>query len=161
MMPPTEARRFTDDDIRSALRNREMPLEALRYDVTPTGLHYLLGHFDIPALDPDRWNLEIRGLVARPQTFTLGELRQMPSSSIAVTLECAGNGRTLMEPFPGRAALADRGAFRQRSGRGVSAGSRSRPRRRRRGRGRGRVRGSRSGHRGRRGATVRAEPVDG
>ncbi len=97
----TEDRRFTDDDIRSALRNREMPLEALRYDLTPTGLHYLLGHFDIPAVDPDTWNLEILGLVARPQTLTLGELRQMPSSSIAVTLECAGNGRTLMEPFPG------------------------------------------------------------
>jgi len=79
----------------------EMPLEALRYDVTPIGLHYLLGHFDIPAVDPDTWNLEIRGLVARPQTFSLGELRQMPSSSMAVTLECAGNGRTLMEPFPG------------------------------------------------------------
>ena len=29
-----------------------MPLEALRYDVTPAGLHYLLIHYDIPALDP-------------------------------------------------------------------------------------------------------------
>ena len=56
MMPlPSEDRQFTDDDIRSALRNREMPLEALRYDVTPTGLHYLLGHFDIPGIHPDSW----------------------------------------------------------------------------------------------------------
>ena len=28
-----------------------MPLEALRYDVTHTGLHYLLILFDIPTLD--------------------------------------------------------------------------------------------------------------
>jgi sulfane dehydrogenase subunit SoxC len=100
-MPPSEDRRFTDDDIRSALRNREMPLEALRYDITPTGLHYLLDHFDIPALDPGSWRLEIRGLVARPRTFTLDELRQMPTVSSAVTIECAGNGRALMDPFPG------------------------------------------------------------
>ena len=36
-----------------ATRNHGMPLEALRYDVTPVGLHYLLTHFDIPAADPD------------------------------------------------------------------------------------------------------------
>ena len=101
MPPPSEDRRFTDDDIRSALRNRELPLEALRYDVTPTGLHYLLGHFDIPAVNQDSWRLEIGGLFARPRTFTLDDLRQMPSSSMAVTLECAGNGRSLMDPFPG------------------------------------------------------------
>ena len=101
MPPPSEDRRFTDDDIRSALRNRELPLEALRYDVTPTGLHYLLGHFDIPAVDQDSWRLEIGGLVARPGSFTLDDLRQMPSSSLAVTLECAGNGRSLLDPFPG------------------------------------------------------------
>ena len=34
-----------------------MPLEALRYDVTPTGLHYLLIHFDIPVVDPTTWRL--------------------------------------------------------------------------------------------------------
>ena len=34
-----------------------MPLEALRYDVTPVGLHYLLVHYDIPATDPPGWRL--------------------------------------------------------------------------------------------------------
>ena len=101
MPPAPDDRRFTDDDMQSALRNRELPLEALRYDVTPTGLHYLLGHFDIPAVNQDSWSLEIGGLVARPGSFTLDDLRQMPSSSMAVTLECAGNGRSLLDPFPG------------------------------------------------------------
>ena len=34
-----------------AARNHGMPLEALRYDVTPPGLHYLLIHYDIPFVD--------------------------------------------------------------------------------------------------------------
>jgi hypothetical protein len=42
---------LTPEELQLATRNRGMPLEALRYDITPTGLHYLLVHFDIPALD--------------------------------------------------------------------------------------------------------------
>jgi hypothetical protein len=32
-----------------------MPLEGLRYPVTPTGMHYLLIHFDIPYVEVDTW----------------------------------------------------------------------------------------------------------
>jgi hypothetical protein len=38
-----------------------MPLEALRYPITPTGLHYLLVHFDIPAVEAESWCLEVPG----------------------------------------------------------------------------------------------------
>ena len=38
-----------------------MPLEALRWPVTPLGLHYLLIHYDIPAVDPGAWRLEVGG----------------------------------------------------------------------------------------------------
>jgi hypothetical protein len=34
------------DELQLAARNHGMPLEALRYDVTPVGLHYLLVHFE-------------------------------------------------------------------------------------------------------------------
>jgi len=40
--------RYTAEEVELATRNHGMPLEALRYDVTPAGLHYLLIHFDIP-----------------------------------------------------------------------------------------------------------------
>ena len=33
---------ITPEELQLATRNRGMPLEALRYDVTPTGMHYLL-----------------------------------------------------------------------------------------------------------------------
>src|SRR3712207_2309621 len=47
------------DELALATRNHGMPLEALRYDVTPPGLHYVLTHYDIPAVDPATWSLEV------------------------------------------------------------------------------------------------------
>ena len=35
------------------MRNHGLPLEALRYPITPPGLHYTLIHYDVPAVDPD------------------------------------------------------------------------------------------------------------
>jgi DMSO/TMAO reductase YedYZ molybdopterin-dependent catalytic subunit len=88
------------EELQLATRNRGMPLEALRYDLTPTGLHYLLVHWDIPALDPDAWRLRIAGHVARPLELTLDEIRARPRVTIPVTLECAGNGRARFTPRP-------------------------------------------------------------
>ncbi|MGH8765092.1 MAG: molybdopterin-dependent oxidoreductase, partial [Burkholderiales bacterium] len=75
-----------------------MPLEALRYDVTPAGLHYLLIHFDIPDVRADTWALEIGGLVEHPRSLTLAELQRLPARTLRVTLECAGNGRSQISP---------------------------------------------------------------
>jgi DMSO/TMAO reductase YedYZ molybdopterin-dependent catalytic subunit len=75
-----------------------MPLEALRWDVTPIGLHYLLTHYDIPEVDAASWRLEIGGLVERPLSLSLDELRRRPATELAVTMECAGNGRAHVEP---------------------------------------------------------------
>jgi DMSO/TMAO reductase YedYZ molybdopterin-dependent catalytic subunit len=86
------------EELQLAARNHGMPLEALRYDVTPAGLHYLLIHYDIPAVDAAEWRLSIDGAVERPLTLSLDDLRARPSETLAVTLECAGNGRALLEP---------------------------------------------------------------
>jgi DMSO/TMAO reductase YedYZ molybdopterin-dependent catalytic subunit len=83
-----------------AARNHGMPLEALRYDVTPAGLHYLLIHYDIPLLDPDQWRLRVGGQVLRPVTLDLGALRAMPQHTVRCTMECAGNGRARLDPRP-------------------------------------------------------------
>ncbi len=94
---PSVVGRFLREEVALASRNSGMPLEALRYDVTPAGLHYLLVHFDIPAADPG-WSLAIGGKVARPRTFSVDEIRAMPAKTLRVTLECAGNGRGQMSP---------------------------------------------------------------
>ena len=86
------------EELQLAARNHGMPLEALRFDVTPVGLHYLLIHYDIPEVDPEAWRLELDGLVERPAALSLEELRARPAVEVAVTMECAGNGRALVEP---------------------------------------------------------------
>ncbi|MEE6260956.1 sulfite oxidase [Plantactinospora sonchi] len=88
------------EELALAARNHALPLEALRYDVTPVGLHYLLIHYDIPDLDADRHTLTIDGRVERPLTLDLAALRERPRVTRRVTLECAGNGRALLTPRP-------------------------------------------------------------
>ena len=85
-------------ELQLASRNHGMPLEALRFDLTPVGLHYLLTHYDIPEVDVGSWRLEVDGLVDHPLSLSLDDLRGRPSVETAVTLECAGNGRALLEP---------------------------------------------------------------
>jgi sulfane dehydrogenase subunit SoxC len=91
---------LTVEELHLAVRNHSMPLEALRHDVTPPGLHYLLDHFDIPAVDGNSWHLRIGGAVQRSLELSLRALRRAPSISVPVTLECAGNGRSLLKPRP-------------------------------------------------------------
>jgi DMSO/TMAO reductase YedYZ molybdopterin-dependent catalytic subunit len=87
-------------ELRLAARNHGTPLEALRHPVTPVGLHYLLIHYDIPAVDPGAWRLELGGAVERPMALSLDDLRALPAVTRPVTLECAGNGRALLAPRP-------------------------------------------------------------
>jgi DMSO/TMAO reductase YedYZ molybdopterin-dependent catalytic subunit len=98
-MEPTDGP-LTPEELALAARNRGMPLEALRYDLTPTGLHYLLIHFDIPQIVPTTWRLAVGGAVTRPLELSLDDLRSRPRQTHAVTLECAGNGRARLSPRP-------------------------------------------------------------
>jgi len=79
------------DELGLAARNHGFPLEMLREPVTPVGLHYLLIHFDIPAIDAATWRLEVG-----ETSFTLAELQARERVTAPVTLECAGNGRALL-----------------------------------------------------------------
>jgi DMSO/TMAO reductase YedYZ molybdopterin-dependent catalytic subunit len=89
---------ITVEELQLAARNHALPLEALREPITPVGLHYLLIHFDIPRIDAAEWRLDIGGLVDRPLSLGLDELKARPARTLAVTLECAGNGRAFLEP---------------------------------------------------------------
>jgi sulfane dehydrogenase subunit SoxC len=86
------------EELQLAARNHGLPLEALRHDVTPIGLHYLLTHFDIPRVDEALWKLEVGGTVARPLSLSLDDVKARPAITRPVTLECAGNGRALYTP---------------------------------------------------------------
>lgn len=86
------------EELQLAARNHGLPLEALRWDLTPVGLHYLLTHYDIPDVDARSWRLEVDGLVERPLMLSLDDLRAREAAEVAATMECAGNGRALVEP---------------------------------------------------------------
>lgn len=91
---------ITPDELQLAVRNHSMPLEALHYAITPLGLHYLLIHFDIPSVDADAYELAVGGHVHKPLRLTLQDLKSRPATTLAVTLECAGNGRARLSPRP-------------------------------------------------------------
>jgi sulfite oxidase len=76
----------------------ETPAALLDSWITPNELHYVRSHLYTPSIDLASWNLSIDGEVDRPQTLTMADLRRLPSVSMPVTLECAGNGRAFFEP---------------------------------------------------------------
>jgi DMSO/TMAO reductase YedYZ molybdopterin-dependent catalytic subunit len=91
---------FSYAELDLASRNHALLLEALRYPVTPVGLHYLLNHFDVPQVDPAAFRLEVDGLVGQRLSLTLEEVVALPAVELTVTLECAGNGRATLLPRP-------------------------------------------------------------
>jgi len=66
--------------------------------VMPNARFYVRNHFQIPNVDPSTWRLNVGGLVKRPLSLSLQDLVKMPSQTQFVTLECAGNGRSLLSP---------------------------------------------------------------
>lgn len=78
--------------------NAETPLAQQPGLITPIPLFYVRSTFAIPRLDASAWRLSVEGQVARPHQLTYGELHALPSRSLLVTLECAGNGRSALRP---------------------------------------------------------------
>ena len=110
------------EELQLAARNHGMPLEALRYPVTPVGLHYLLIHYDVPVVDAADWRLTVarRARALAVGWTTYGRARR---SSMTATMECAGNGRARLDPRAGQPAVAARGGRH----RALDAARRSRP----------------------------------
>ena len=91
------AESFSREEVRLANRNHGMALELMHHDITPTGMHYLLTHFDVPHIDQSAFRLSIGGLVATPMSLSLADIMDRPAKTMPVTLECAGNGRAVHE----------------------------------------------------------------
>ncbi|MGD1170958.1 molybdopterin-dependent oxidoreductase [Mycobacterium seoulense] len=79
--------------------NCETSLPALIGSVViPSAHFYVRNHFATPMLDPDRYELTVSGMVARPLRLWLPDLHNLPRQSLLATLECAGNGRAQFDP---------------------------------------------------------------
>jgi sulfane dehydrogenase subunit SoxC len=69
------------------------PLQNLRGTITPADLHFQRHHNGIALIDPARYSLVVHGLVGRPLTFSLDDLKRFPAETHTYFVECAGNGR--------------------------------------------------------------------
>jgi DMSO/TMAO reductase YedYZ molybdopterin-dependent catalytic subunit len=75
--------------------NAETRLDQQDGPITPAGRHYVRSHFAFPAA-PAR--LAIGGAVRDARALSPADLRALPSRTLTVTLECAGNGRSFVQP---------------------------------------------------------------
>lgn len=89
---------YSEQEVRLANRNSGIILETLRHDITPTGAHYLLTHFDVPQIDARTYRLSFGAGFEAPFDLSLDEIRALPQVTMPVTLECAGNGRARVSP---------------------------------------------------------------
>ena len=79
------------------------PLEDLRGIITPNPLHYYIdaaAPYPLPDIDPNQYRLAIHGMVDRPMTLSLEELKRLPSVSRIYWLECTGNSPPRARNFP-------------------------------------------------------------
>ncbi|MGE0677034.1 molybdopterin-dependent oxidoreductase [Pseudolabrys sp.] len=82
--------------------------------ITPAEHIYVLAHFGIPQIDVANWRLEVGGLVARPLSLSLDDIKRFPKVEIESFIKCAGfphdntiNTRAVSNAVWGGARLAD------------------------------------------------------
>jgi DMSO/TMAO reductase YedYZ molybdopterin-dependent catalytic subunit len=76
----------------------ETPSRLLTSWITPNELFYVRSHFYTPTIGAETWTLRVDGEVESPLMLTMDALLRMPSKTMPVTLECAGNGRGNYDP---------------------------------------------------------------
>ena len=70
---------------------QQLTWEELNDWQTPNDEFFVIKHFDQPTLDERDWRLAVSGLVARPMSLTLADLKSRERQEVTFTLECSGN----------------------------------------------------------------------
>ena len=78
--------------------NAETQVESLKSWITPNTVFFDRNQGAVPPrrISLKRWRLTVEGEVATPLTLTFDQIRRMPKAIAADTLECSGNGRSLL-----------------------------------------------------------------
>ena len=59
---------------------------------TPNNEFFVVNHYPVqPKLDPTAYRLAISGLVAKPKSLSLDDIKKRPRREVDFTLECSGN----------------------------------------------------------------------
>lgn len=81
--------------------NLESRLENLETFITENNKFYVRNHFPVPGLELTSWKLRLEGSVERAVDLSYDELLQLPSRTVAFTMECAGNSRIFLHGAKG------------------------------------------------------------
>ncbi|MBU9713424.1 sulfite oxidase [Evansella tamaricis] len=97
---------------------QESPIHFLKKNIISNEFFYIRNHFPYPNIHQGNFEVTIEGNVMYPYHFHLAQLRQLPSVTIDLVLECAGNKRSKFSPKVHGEQWED-GAIHQGSWRGV------------------------------------------
>src|SRR5438876_10950413 len=89
--PYEKAVRFTRQSKTPETGSSFTPLADSVGTLTPSSLHYERHHSGIPDIDPAQHRLVIHGMVDRPLSFSVADIRRLPSVTRTTVLECGGN----------------------------------------------------------------------
>ncbi|MGE0494187.1 MAG: molybdopterin-dependent oxidoreductase [Vulcanimicrobiota bacterium] len=80
--------------------NYETPLNYFQQEITPNDAFFVRWHLSgIPRVKAEKWKLKIGGACAKPQEFTLEQLRQdFNLYEVTAVCQCSGNRRGLSAP---------------------------------------------------------------
>ena len=72
---------------------RSLDIRKIDGPLTPTEQFFTTQHYGHPVVDPASYTLKISGLVDRPASLSLDDLKKMRSSELVFGFECSGNRR--------------------------------------------------------------------
>jgi len=72
-------------------RSNMLDWQALTSWVTPTEHLFRVSHYNQPEIAAQAWRLSVGGLVGRPLTLSLADVRARPRRETVCTIECGGN----------------------------------------------------------------------
>ncbi|MGH9390821.1 MAG: molybdopterin-dependent oxidoreductase, partial [Vicinamibacteria bacterium] len=104
-----EAVPFTDVPADFSTRRGEfvfrLDLRELRSWTTPTEEFFTVAHYDRPQIDAASWSLSVDGLVQRPMSLSLDEVKALPRVDKTLTFECSGNQGSRIHGMVGNATF--------------------------------------------------------
>jgi len=89
--PFEKAVRFTRPSKTPETGSSFTPIQDSLGTITPSALHYERHHGGIPTIDPAAHRLVVHGMVERPLSFSMADLRRLPTVTRTLVLECGGN----------------------------------------------------------------------
>ena len=78
-----------------AADRRTLDIRRIEGPITPKDQFFTTQHYGHPEVDPSTFRLKISGLVNRPKSLSLDDLRKMGSAELIAGFECSGNRRPL------------------------------------------------------------------